>query len=89
MGCLVLMKKLFRYLHEVCSPSLVHKNIKSANILLDAELNPHLSDSGLSSLVPNTDQVKFEPFKFTNCNIIRCEEFYVPEALDLSKRTKS
>lgn len=48
--------RALEYLHEVCSPSLVHKNIKSANILLDAELNPHLSDSGLSSLVPNTDQ---------------------------------
>lgn len=46
-----------RYLHEVSSPSVVHKNIKSANILLDAELNPHLSDSGLASYIPNADQV--------------------------------
>ncbi|XP_061359216.1 protein STRUBBELIG-RECEPTOR FAMILY 7-like isoform X2 [Gastrolobium bilobum] len=45
------------YLHEVCSPSVVHKNIKSANILLDAELNPHLSDSGLASNIPNADQI--------------------------------
>lgn len=66
MGCLILKKKLFRYLHEVCSPSVVHKNIKSANILLDAELNPHLSDCGLASLVPNADQVNFEPFKFAS-----------------------
>ncbi|KAK4479235.1 hypothetical protein RD792_014746 [Penstemon davidsonii] len=36
------------YLHEVCSPSCVHKNIKSSNILLDVELNPHLSDCGLA-----------------------------------------
>ncbi|KAJ6308693.1 hypothetical protein OIU76_018303, partial [Salix suchowensis] len=42
--------------HEVCSPSIVHKNIKSANILLDTELNPHLSDSGLASCLPNADQ---------------------------------
>ncbi|GJT66842.1 inactive receptor-like serine/threonine-protein kinase [Tanacetum coccineum] len=33
----------------VCSPS-VHKNLKLANILLDSELNPHLSDYGLASL---------------------------------------
>ena len=39
---------LFRYLHEVCSPSAIHKNIKSANILLDAELNPRLADCGLT-----------------------------------------
>ncbi|THU63701.1 hypothetical protein C4D60_Mb01t18590 [Musa balbisiana] len=36
------------YLHEVCSPSAIHKNIKSANILLDAELNPRLADCGLT-----------------------------------------
>ncbi|MFQ6643771.1 hypothetical protein Gotur_017991 [Gossypium turneri] len=46
-----------RYLHEGCSPSIVHKNIKSENILLDAELNPHLSDSGLATFIPNADQV--------------------------------
>ncbi|TKY64184.1 STRUBBELIG-RECEPTOR FAMILY 7 [Spatholobus suberectus] len=45
------------YLHEVCSPSVVHKNIKSANILLDADFNPHLSDSGLASYIPNANQV--------------------------------
>lgn len=39
----------FRYLHESCSPPLVHKNIKSANILLDTDLNPRLSDYGLAS----------------------------------------
>ncbi|PKA52925.1 Protein strubbelig-receptor family 5 [Apostasia shenzhenica] len=37
------------YLHEVCSPFTIHKNIKSSNILLDIELNPHLSDCGLAS----------------------------------------
>lgn len=46
-----------RYLHEVCSPSIVHKNIKSANILLDSELNPHLSDSGLASFLPTANEV--------------------------------
>ncbi|XP_073140938.1 protein STRUBBELIG-RECEPTOR FAMILY 6-like [Henckelia pumila] len=41
--------RALEYLHEVCSPSLVHKNFKSSNILLDAELNPHLSDCGLAA----------------------------------------
>ncbi|KAK3220650.1 hypothetical protein Dsin_014620 [Dipteronia sinensis] len=36
--------------------SIIDKNIKSANILLDSELNPHLSDSGLASFIPNVDQ---------------------------------
>ncbi|KAM3277662.1 hypothetical protein ACQJBY_045513 [Aegilops geniculata] len=36
------------YLHEICSPPIIHKNIKSSNVLLDADLNPHLSDCGLA-----------------------------------------
>ncbi|KAL3598606.1 hypothetical protein D5086_006524 [Populus alba] len=49
--------RALEYLHEVCSPSIIHKNIKSANILLDTELNPHLSDAGLASSLHNADQV--------------------------------
>ncbi|XWS18751.1 hypothetical protein CRYUN_Cryun32bG0071800 [Craigia yunnanensis] len=49
--------RALEYLHEVCSPSVVHKNIKSSNILLDTDLNPHLSDSGLATFIPNADQV--------------------------------
>ncbi|RAL42654.1 hypothetical protein DM860_009161 [Cuscuta australis] len=48
--------RALEYLHEVCSPSVVHKNFKSANILLDSEFNPHLSDSGLASLIRDEDQ---------------------------------
>lgn len=44
---------MHRYLHEVCSPPVVHRNFKSANILLDDELNPHLSDCGLANLAPS------------------------------------
>ncbi|KAF6174996.1 hypothetical protein GIB67_026484, partial [Kingdonia uniflora] len=47
--------RALEYLHEVCSPSVVHKNFKSANILLDMELNPHLSDCGLASFVPSAE----------------------------------
>ncbi|KAJ6327341.1 hypothetical protein OIU78_014257 [Salix suchowensis] len=49
--------RALEYLHEVCSPSIIHKNIKSLNILLDTELNPHLSDAGLASGLPNAEQV--------------------------------
>ncbi|KAA8529864.1 hypothetical protein F0562_034532 [Nyssa sinensis] len=44
------------YLHEVCSPSVVHKNFKSDNILLDMKLNPHYSDFGLASFVLDADK---------------------------------
>ncbi|KAG7036401.1 Protein STRUBBELIG-RECEPTOR FAMILY 6 [Cucurbita argyrosperma subsp. argyrosperma] len=47
--------RALEYLHEVCAPSVVHRNIKSANILMDAELNPHLSDCGLASFITNLD----------------------------------
>ncbi|KAK1308958.1 Protein STRUBBELIG-RECEPTOR FAMILY 6 [Acorus calamus] len=47
--------RALEYLHEVCSPSVVHKNFKSANILLDMELNPHLSDSGLETFLTNAE----------------------------------
>ncbi|KAK4479210.1 hypothetical protein RD792_014721 [Penstemon davidsonii] len=48
--------RALEYLHEICSPSVIHKNFKSANILLDTELNPHLSDCGFASLVHEPDQ---------------------------------
>ena len=51
-----------RYLHEVSSPTVVHKNIKSTNILRDPELNPHLSDSGFASYIPNVYQVILQNF---------------------------
>ncbi|KAF5183340.1 Kinase, partial [Thalictrum thalictroides] len=48
--------RALEYLHEVCLPSVVHRNFKSANILVDEELNPHLSDCGLAALAPNTER---------------------------------
>ncbi|KAF3634734.1 Protein STRUBBELIG-RECEPTOR FAMILY 5 [Capsicum annuum] len=40
--------RALEYLHEVCSPSYLHKNIRTSNIVLDAELNPHLCECGLA-----------------------------------------
>jgi hypothetical protein len=45
--------RALEYLHEVCDPPVVHRNFKSANILLDDELNPHVSDCGLANLAPS------------------------------------
>ncbi|XP_068636762.1 protein STRUBBELIG-RECEPTOR FAMILY 5-like isoform X2 [Aristolochia californica] len=41
--------RALEYLHEGCSPSAVHTNIKSANILLDTELKPHLCGCGFAT----------------------------------------
>ncbi|XP_066399933.1 protein STRUBBELIG-RECEPTOR FAMILY 5-like isoform X2 [Miscanthus floridulus] len=42
------------YLHDVCSPPMIHKNIKASNVLLDADLNPHLTDCGLAYFYEDT-----------------------------------
>lgn len=47
--------RALEYLHETCSPSIIHKNFKSSNILLDDELNPHISDCGFADLIPNQE----------------------------------
>ncbi len=42
-------KKMCIYLYEVCLSTIVHYNFKSINILLDNEINPHISDYGIVS----------------------------------------
>jgi len=47
--------RALEYLHETCSPPIIHKNFKSSNILLDDDLNPHISDCGFADLIPNQE----------------------------------
>ncbi|GJN38889.1 hypothetical protein PR202_gb27970 [Eleusine coracana subsp. coracana] len=48
--------RALEYLHEVCLPPVVQRNLKSSNILLDEENSPHLSDCGLAALSPNPER---------------------------------
>lgn len=39
------------YLHEHCTPKIIHRDVKAANILLDDNFEPVLGDFGLAKLV--------------------------------------
>ncbi|KAJ7563104.1 hypothetical protein O6H91_03G096600 [Diphasiastrum complanatum] len=43
--------KALAYLHEALEPKVVHRDIKSSNILIDSEWNPKVSDFGLAKLL--------------------------------------
>ncbi|KAL9681229.1 hypothetical protein QQ045_013010 [Rhodiola kirilowii] len=43
------------YLHHDCSPKIIHRDIKSSNILIDENLEPRVSDFGLAKLLVDED----------------------------------
>ncbi|KAK3156032.1 hypothetical protein QOZ80_2AG0101860 [Eleusine coracana subsp. coracana] len=49
------------YIHDVCKPHIIHRDIKSSNILLDKEFKAYVADFGLSRLIlPNKTHVTTE-----------------------------
>ncbi|KAE9466005.1 hypothetical protein C3L33_02081, partial [Rhododendron williamsianum] len=64
------------YLHSTCMPPVPHSNLKAANILLDEELMPRLSDCGLAVLRPltsNSVKLKASEMAITNTGYVAPE----------------
>ncbi|XP_057951989.1 LRR receptor-like serine/threonine-protein kinase ERL2 [Malania oleifera] len=40
------------YLHHDCNPRIIHRDVKSSNILLDEDFDAHLSDFGIAKCIP-------------------------------------
>jgi hypothetical protein len=47
------------YLHHDCVPRIVHRDIKSSNVLLDGDMEAHLGDFGLAKAVAENRQAAF------------------------------
>jgi serine/threonine protein kinase len=43
------------YLHHDCVPMIVHRDVKSSNILMDVELVPKIADFGMGKIVDDED----------------------------------
>lgn len=46
------------YLHHDCSPLIVHRDVKSNNILLDSTFHAHVADFGLAKLFQDTGKTE-------------------------------
>ncbi|KAI3965134.1 hypothetical protein MKW92_005859 [Papaver armeniacum] len=55
------------YLHSSCNPRILHCNLKPSNVMLDAEFEPRLADSGLAHLMPNLTRLDSSGYTAPEC----------------------
>nr|CAD1825531.1 unnamed protein product [Ananas comosus var. bracteatus] len=69
------------YLHDDCRPAIIHCDIKPRNILLDNDMEPHISDFGIAKLI--------DQFSASQCSAIMGTIGYMsPETAFTPRRSK-
>ncbi|KAJ1287305.1 hypothetical protein BS78_03G420800 [Paspalum vaginatum] len=61
--------KGIEYLHTGCTPSIIHRDIKTSNILLDKQMRAKVSDFGLSKLLAAADHQEQQQQQHASTNV--------------------